>query len=212
MRAAIKKLGSVYVGAIEEYKEVSEKYNFLKRQYDDLAESRAQLVKLIASLDSEMKKLFTDSFAVINENFGRIFTELFGGGTARLELTDEENVLTSGIEIIVSPPGKVIKSLTALSGGEQSLVAIAIYFAILAHNPSPFCVLDEIEAALDDVNVNRYARYVHRISDRTQFIVITHRRGTMEAADVLYGVTMQEDGISKLLKLDIQNLSPSILN
>ena len=129
-----------------------------------------------------------------------------------LELTDEENVLTSGIEIIVSPPGKVIKSLTALSGGEQSLVAIAIYFAILAHNPSPFCVLDEIEAALDDVNVNRYARYVHRISDRTQFIVITHRRGTMEAADVLYGVTMQEDGISKLLKLDIQNLSPSILN
>lgn len=212
VRAAIKKLGSVYVGAIEEYKEVSEKYNFLKRQYDDLAESRAQLVKLIASLDSEMKKLFTDSFAVINENFGRIFTELFGGGTARLELTDEENVLTSGIEIIVSPPGKVIKSLTALSGGEQSLVAIAIYFAILAHNPSPFCVLDEIEAALDDVNVNRYARYVHRISDRTQFIVITHRRGTMEAADVLYGVTMQEDGISKLLKLDIQNLSPSILN
>ena len=152
------------------------------------------------------------TFDVINENFGRIFAELFGGGSARLELTDTEDVLNSGIEIIVSPPGKVIKSLNALSGGEQALVAISIYFAILAHNPSPFCVLDEIEAALDDVNVTRYANYLKRICDKTQFIVITHRRGTMEAADVLYGVTMQEDGISKLLKLDVNNLSPAILN
>ena len=125
---------------------------------------------------------------------------------------DKEDVLSSGIEIAVNPPGKVIKSLTALSGGEQAMVALAIYFAILDHNPSPFCVLDEIEAALDDVNVTRYANYLHRICDRTQFIVITHRRGTMEAADMLYGVTMQEDGISKLLKLDVNNLSPSILN
>ena len=159
-----------------------------------------------------MKTLFTQSFDIINENFSRIFAELFGGGSARLELTDREDVLNSGIEILVSPPGKVIKSLNALSGGEQALVAISIYFAILAHNPSPFCVLDEIEAALDDVNVTRYANYLKRICDKTQFIVITHRRGTMEAADVLYGVTMQEDGISKLLKLDVNNLSPSILN
>jgi chromosome segregation protein len=209
---AIRRLGSVNVSAIEEYKEVSERYTYLKAQLDDLQQSRSQLVKLITSLNGEMKALFTQSFDVINENFGRIFAELFGGGTARLELTDREDVLNSGIEIVVSPPGKVIKSLNALSGGEQALVAISIYFAILAHNPSPFCVLDEIEAALDDVNVIRYANYIKRICDKTQFIVITHRRGTMEAADVLYGVTMQEDGISKLLKLDVNNLSPSILN
>jgi chromosome segregation protein len=209
---AIRRLGSVNVSAIEEYKEVSERYTYLKAQLDDLQQSRSQLVKLITSLNGEMKALFTQSFDVINENFGRIFAELFGGGTARLELTDREDVLNSGIEIVVSPPGKVIKSLNALSGGEQALVAISIYFAILAHNPSPFCVLDEIEAALDDVNVIRYANYLKRICDKTQFIVITHRRGTMEAADVLYGVTMQEDGISKLLKLDVNNLSPSILN
>ncbi|MBQ3009439.1 MAG: chromosome segregation protein SMC, partial [Oscillospiraceae bacterium] len=203
VKSAIKRLGNVNVGAIEEYKEVSERYKYLKAQLSDLQESRNQLTKLITSLSGEMKTIFTQSFAVINENFGKIFAELFGGGTARLELTDKDDVLSSGIEIIVSPPGKVIKSLTALSGGEQALVAISIYFAILAHNPSPFCVLDEIEAALDDVNVSRYANYLHRICDKTQFIVITHRRGTMEAADILYGVTMQEDGISKLLKLDV---------
>lgn len=212
VKNAIKKLGNVNVGAIEEYREVSERYKYLKSQLSDLQSSRNQLVKLITSLSGEMKTMFTSSFSRINENFGRIFNELFGGGTARLELTDKEDVLSSGIEIIVSPPGKVIKSLTALSGGEQALVAISIYFAILAHNPSPFCVLDEIEAALDDVNVSKYANYLHRISDKTQFIVITHRRGTMEAADILYGVTMQEDGISKLLKLDVENLSPAILN
>jgi len=212
VKNAIRRLGSVNVNAIEEYKEVSERYNYLKAQLEDLQQSRNQLVKLITSLNGEMKTMFSQSFEIINHNFGRIFAELFGGGTARLELTDKEDVLASGIDIIVSPPGKVIKSLTALSGGEQALVAIAIYFAILAHNPSPFCVLDEIEAALDDVNVTRYANYLHRICDKTQFIVITHRRGTMEAADVLYGVTMQEDGISKLLKLDVDNLSPSILN
>ena len=212
VKNAIRRLGSVNVASIEEYKEVSERYTYMKTQLDDLQQSRSQLVKLITSLNGEMKALFTQSFDVINENFGRIFSELFGGGTARLELTDKEDVLNSGIEIVVSPPGKVIKSLNALSGGEQALVAISIYFAILAHNPSPFCVLDEIEAALDDVNVNRYANYLKRICDKTQFIVITHRRGTMEAADVLYGVTMQEDGISKLLKLDVNNLSPAILN
>ena len=212
VKNAIKRLGSVNVGAIEEYKEVSRRYEYLKGQLEDLQESRNRLIKLIASLNSEMISLFSRSFEIINDNFGRIFAELFGGGSARLELVDKEDVLSSGIEISVNPPGKVIKSLTALSGGEQAMVALAIYFAILAHNPSPFCVLDEIEAALDDVNVTRYANYLHRICDRTQFIVITHRRGTMEAADVIYGVTMQEDGISKLLKLDVNNLSPSILN
>lgn len=212
VKNSIKRLGNVNVGAIEEYKEVSDRYTYLKGRLEDLTESKNQLIKLITSLNGEMKTLFTESFAAINENFGRIFTELFGGGTASLELTDKEDVLSSGIEINVNPPGKVIKSLTSLSGGEQTLVAISIYFAILAHNPSPFCVLDEIEAALDDVNVTRYANYLHRICDKTQFIVITHRRGTMEAADVLYGVTMQEDGISKLLKLDVNNLSPAIIN
>ncbi|MBQ8604379.1 MAG: chromosome segregation protein SMC [Oscillospiraceae bacterium] len=212
VRNSIRRLGSVNTNAIEEYKDVSQKYTYMKAQLEDLQQSKNQLVKLITSLNGEMKALFSQSFEIINENFGKIFVELFGGGSARLELTDKDDVLNSGIEIIVSPPGKVIKSLTALSGGEQALVAISIYFAILAHNPSPFCVLDEIEAALDDVNVSRYANYLHRICDKTQFIVITHRRGTMEAADVLYGVTMQEDGISKLLKLDVDNLSPSILN
>ena len=212
VKAAIKRLGSVNVGAIEEYKEVYEKYNFLKEQLHDLEESKNQLQKLITSLNGEMKTLFSESFNVINTNFGRIFRELFGGGSAKLILTDPENILESGVDISVNPPGKVIKSLTALSGGEQALVAISIYFAILAHNPSPFCILDEIEAALDDANVTRYANYLHDISDTTQFIVITHRRGTMESADMLYGVTMQDDGISKLLKLDVNNISPSLIN
>ena len=212
IKASIKRLGNVNVGAIEEYKEVFEKYNFLKEQLHDLEESKNQLQKLITSLNGEMKTLFSESFGIINANFGRIFKELFGGGSAKLILTDPDNILESGVDISVNPPGKVIKSLTALSGGEQALVAISIYFAILAHNPSPFCILDEIEAALDDANVTRYANYLHDISDTTQFIVITHRRGTMESADVLYGVTMQEDGISKLLKLDVNNISPSLIN
>ena len=212
VKNSIRRLGNVNVGAIEEFKEVNDRYTYLKSQLEDLNGSKNQLVKLITSLSGEMKTMFIRSFNDINEKFGSIFAELFGGGTARLELTDREDVLQSGIEIIVSPPGKVIKSLTALSGGEQALVAISIYFAILEHNPSPFCVLDEIEAALDDVNVARYANYLHRICDKTQFIVITHRRGTMEACDVLYGVTMQEDGISKLLKLDVNNISATILN
>lgn len=212
IKASIKRLGSVNTGAIEEYKQVYEKYNFLKEQLRDLEESKNQLQKLITSLNGEMKTLFSESFNVINTNFGRIFKELFGGGSAKLILTEPDNILESGVDISVNPPGKVIKSLTALSGGEQALVAISIYFAILAHNPSPFCILDEIEAALDDANVTRYANYLHNISDTTQFIVITHRRGTMESADVLYGVTMQEDGISKLLKLDVNNISPSLIN
>ncbi len=212
LKSAIKKLGDVNVGAIEEYKEVFEQYTFLNEQLSDLEESKAQLIKLITSLNAEMRSLFLESLEIINDNFKKIFSELFAGGSATIKLTDEENVLESGIEIEVSPPGKVIKNLTSLSGGEQALVAISVYFAILEHNPAPFCILDEIEAALDEVNVTRYANYLHRISNKTQFIVITHRRGTMDAADILYGVTMQEDGISKLLKLDANNLNTDILN
>lgn len=211
-RGRIRALGNVNVGAIEEYKEVSERYTFLKNQVQDVEKSRAELTRMIGELSAEMRDIFSRSFAEINRNFGRIFTELFGGGTATLKLDDELNVLESGIEIQVSPPGKVIKNLAALSGGEQALVAISIYFAILAVNPAPFCILDEIEAALDDVNVARYAQYLRRITDHTQFIVITHRRGTMEAADVLYGVTMQEDGVSKLLRLDLEQVDATLVS
>ncbi|MCI6740134.1 MAG: chromosome segregation protein SMC [Bacteroidales bacterium] len=212
VRGKIRALGNVNVNAIEEFDQVNRRYQALKAQVEDVEKSRAELIRMVQQLSGEMKKLFTASFAQINENFGRIFNELFGGGTASLELTDQEDVLESGIEIHVAPPGKVIKNLSALSGGEQSLVAICIYFAILAVNPAPFCILDEIEAALDDVNVVRYAQYLRRITENTQFIVITHRRGTMEAADVLYGVTMQEDGVSKLLKLDLDTMDASLVN
>ena len=212
VRGKIRALGNVNVNAIEEFEQVNRRYQALKTQVEDVEKSRAELIRMVQQLSGEMKKLFSASFAQINENFGRIFNELFGGGTASLELTDQEDVLESGIEIHVAPPGKVIKNLTALSGGEQSLVAICIYFAILAVNPAPFCILDEIEAALDDVNVVRFAQYLRRITDHTQFIVITHRRGTMEAADVLYGVTMQEDGVSKLLKLDLDTMDASLVN
>ena len=211
VRGKIRGLGNVNVGAIDEYKEVKERYDFLKAQVTDVEKAKSELTRMIAELCSEMEELFTTSFKQINTHFQQIFKELFGGGHARLYLSDESNVLESGIEIEVSPPGKVIKNLSALSGGEQALVAISIYFAILSVNPAPFCFLDEIEAALDDVNVARYAQYLRRMTDRTQFIVITHRRGTMEAADVLYGVTMQEDGVSKILRLDLDKVSADLI-
>ena len=211
VRGKIRGLGNVNVGAIEEYKEVKERYDFLKAQVTDVEKAKSELTRMIAELCSEMEELFTTSFKQINTHFQQIFRELFGGGHARLYLSDEANVLESGIEIEVSPPGKVIKNLSALSGGEQALVAISIYFAILNVNPAPFCFLDEIEAALDDVNVARYAQYLRRMTDHTQFIVITHRRGTMEAADVLYGVTMQEDGVSKILRLDLDKVSADLI-
>jgi len=209
VRGKIRGLGNVNVGAIEEYKEVKERYDFLKAQVTDVEKAKSELTRMIAELCSEMEELFTTSFKQINTHFQQIFKELFGH--ARLYLSDESNVLESGIEIEVSPPGKVIKNLSALSGGEQALVAISIYFAILNVNPAPFCFLDEIEAALDDVNVARYAQYLRRMTDHTQFIVITHRRGTMEAADVLYGVTMQEDGVSKILRLDLDKVSADLI-
>lgn len=203
LRSKMKALGSVNVAAIDEYKEVSERYEFLSKQLSDVENSKGQLERLIDELTDSIQERFSNSFTEINRNFGRIFTELFGGGKAELVLTDPDNVLESGIEINVAPPGKIIKNLASLSGGEQAFVAIAIYFAILKVRPAPFCILDEIEAALDDVNVAKYAAYLRNFSQHTQFILITHRRGTMEAADILYGVTMQENGISKLLQMQV---------
>ena len=198
----IRALGSVNVAAIEEYKEVSERYGFMSGQLADVQKSKSELERIIADLTEEMCRIFSESFRVINSNFKEIFVELFGGGKAELILSDPENVLESGIEISVAPPGKVIKNLISLSGGEQSFVAIAIYFAILKLRPAPFCILDEIDAALDEVNVRKYAQYLKKFTDTTQFVLVTHRRSAMEEANVLYGVTMQEDGISKLLKME----------
>lgn len=212
IRDEIRALGNVNVAAIEEYKEVSQRYEFLNTQVKDVEKSKQQLHRMIMDLSQQMKEIFSEKFGLINQNFQRSFSELFGGGTAKLLLTDPDDVLFSGIEIQVTPPGKIIKSLTTLSGGEQALVAIGIYFAILAVNPAPFCILDEIEAALDDVNVSRYAQYLTKISNSTQFIVITHRRGTMEEADVLYGVTMQEDGVSKLLRLELDSAQATLIS
>ena len=201
LKQKIKSLGNVNVSAIEEYKEVSERYEFMKTQVADVENSKKEIERLISELTKQMKEVFVVSFAEINKNFTATFKELFGGGTASLELSDPENILTSGIDIIVHPPGKIVVHLEALSGGEKALVAIALYFAILKVRPAPFCVMDEIEAALDEVNVDRFAQYLRNLTESTQFILITHRRGTMEEADVLYGVTMQDEGISKLLEL-----------
>ena len=201
LKQKIRALGSVNVSAIDEYKEVSERYEFLKTQIGDVETSKAELLKLIDELTHQMQDIFVERFALINENFKQTFLELFGGGSGELSLTDPDNVLTTGIEIKVSPPGKIVSHIELLSGGEKALVAIALYFAIMKVSPAPFCVMDEIEAALDDVNVDRFAQYLRRMNDNTQFICISHRRGTMEEADVLYGVTMQDEGISKLLEL-----------
>lgn len=205
LRGKIKALGNVNLGAIEEYAEVSERFEFMNGQLNDVTKSKLELEDLIEDLTENMKAIFSESFYKINDNFKKIFSELFGGGQGELVLSDPDNVLECGIDIKVEPPGKVIKNLMSLSGGEQAFVAIAIYFSILKVRPSPFCLLDEIEAALDDVNVARYAQYLHKFTDTTQFITITHRRGTMEEADVLYGVTMQENGISKLLKMNMED-------
>ncbi|MDE5946209.1 MAG: chromosome segregation protein SMC [Oscillospiraceae bacterium] len=198
----IKALGNVNVESVEEYRQVSERYEFLSAQLEDVRSSKKELEKIIADLTDDMCRIFSESFDIINKNFKVIFKELFGGGKAELILAEPENVLESGIEISVAPPGKVIKNLISLSGGEQSFVAIAIYFAILKLRPSPFCILDEIDAALDESNVARYAQYLKKFTDTTQFVLVTHRRSAMEEANVLYGVTMQEDGISKLLKME----------
>ncbi len=199
----LRALGNVNTGAIEEYAEVKERYEFLSAQYNDLLTSREDLAGIITKLEGEMRVRFTTVLEDINLNFRNVFRELFGGGNAEIKLTDPEHALESGIEINVAPPGKIIKNLMLLSGGEQAFIAIALLFAILKVNPTPFCLFDEIEAALDEVNVARFAEYARRMAKDTQFIVITHRRGTMEAADVLYGVTMYEKGISRVFSLDV---------
>ncbi len=201
LKNKIKALGAVNVGAVVEYQEVSERYGFLNQQVGDAEKSKGELLSLITDLTSHMKEQFEEKFAQINQNFGSIFRELFGGGGAELSFTDPGDPLASGIDIKVHPPGKIVTHIESLSGGEKALVAISIYFAIMRVNPPPFCVLDEIEAALDDVNVARFAQYLRRMTGKSQFITITHRRGTMEGSDMLYGVTMQDQGISKLLAL-----------
>ncbi len=203
LRRQISALGNVNFASIEEYDEVSTRYNELKGQLDDVEKSRRELEKLIENLTVDIKARFLEGFNSINEHFKRIFTEIFGGGSAHLELTDPEDVLNSGIEIFAAPPGKLIKNLISLSGGEQTMVAITIYFAILLHRPTPFCMLDEVDAALDEVNVVKYITYLKRFSGSTQLMVITHRRGTIEGCDVLYGVFMQEKGVSRLLRQEI---------
>lgn len=203
LRSKIRSLGPVNVGAIDEYKEVSERAGFMRTQYDDLCRSKQELEEIITGLEKEMRERFISVMQQLDAGFKRTFRELFGGGTAELCLTDPTDPLGCGIEINVAPPGKIVKSMSLLSGGEQSFVAIALFFAILDVNPTPFAVLDEIEAALDDVNVARFADYIKRYSGSTQFVVITHRRGTMEIADTLYGVTMPERGISRVLTLNI---------
>ena len=211
IRNKIRALGNVNVSAIEEYKEVSERYNFLSAQINDVEASRAQLNKLINQLTTQMQEIFTEGFTKISENFSKTFTELFGGGSASLSLSDPENILESGIDINVKLPGKNVPSLDGLSGGEKALIALSIYFAIMRVNAPPFCFLDEVDTALDDINVERFADYMKSSDFSTQFICVTHRRGTMEAADMLYGVTMQEKGITKLLELNVSELEKKLL-
>ena len=204
LRTDIRELGSVNVDSIEEYKSLKDRYDFMSEQRLDLESTMSQLRKVISDMTQIMKEQFREKFKVINKNFGEVFAELFGGGKAELKLEDEENILECGIEITVQPPGKKLQSMLLLSGGEKAFTAIALLFAILRINPAPFCVLDEIEAALDDVNVFRYADYLKKFTETTQFLVITHRKGTMEVADSVYGVTMEESGISKLLSMKLK--------
>ena len=199
----IKELGNVNVGAIEEYKEVGARYELLRTQAEDIVKAEDALKAIIDELDKRMREQFDERFKDINEQFDLAFIELFGGGKGRLELTDGEDILEAGIKIIAQPPGKKLQNMMQLSGGEKSLTAIALLFAIQNLKPSPFCLLDEIEAALDDSNVTRFADYLHKLTKNTQFIVITHRRGTMNAADILYGITMQEKGVSTMVSVNL---------
>ena len=206
-RNKLRFIGHFDPDAVEKYNETKNRYDTMNTQLSDLEKSQRDLMQVIGRLEGEMKTAFVDAFNKINENFAVTFSELFGGGSAEITLSDPENVLESGIEIKAAPPGKIIKNLMQLSGGEQAFIGVALFFAILKVNPTPFCILDEIEAALDEVNVERLAQYIKRYSDETQFIMITHRRGTMAAATRLYGVTMPERGISKVLTLDVGDIS-----
>ena len=203
LKSSIRALGSVNVNAIEDYKEISERYEFMKTQHDDLVEAEATLQGIIEELDTGMRRQFEEKFQEIRKEFDRVFKELFGGGHGMLSLQEEEDILEAGIQIIAQPPGKKLQNMMQLSGGEKALTAISLLFAIQNLKPSPFCLLDEIEAALDDSNVDRYAGYLHKLTKNTQFIVITHRRGTMVASDRLYGITMQEKGVSTLVSVNL---------
>ncbi|MCD8023658.1 MAG: chromosome segregation protein SMC, partial [Lachnospiraceae bacterium] len=203
LKNEIKALGPVNVNAIEDYKELSERHTFLSGQYEDLQKAEAALVRIIDELDGGMRTQFQEQFARIQVEFDKAFRQLFGGGKGTLELVEDEDILTAGIRIIAQPPGKKLQNMMQLSGGEKSLTAIALLFAIQNLKPSPFCLLDEIEAALDESNVDRYANYLHRLTKNTQFIIITHRRGAMNAADRLYGITMQEKGVSALVSVNL---------
>lgn len=205
IKLSIEELGTVNLGAIEEYERVAERHTFLLEQKDDLEEAKATLHQLITEMDEEMKKRFSTTFEGIRMEFQSVFSELFGGGRADLVMTNPEDLLNTGIDIVAQPPGKKLQNLGLLSGGERALTAIALLFGILKVRPVPFCVLDEVEAALDEANVARFAQYLKRFSDETQFIVITHRKGTMEESDVLYGVTMQESGVSKLVSVRLDD-------
>ena len=207
LKREIGALGNVNIGAIDEFERVNTRYTYLTGQRDDVERAKGELTGIIQEITREMTGIFSQQFALISETFQTTFVELFGGGTATLELEDPEDILNCGIEIKAQPPGKTLKTITLLSGGEKAFVAIALYFAILKVHPTPFCVMDEIEAALDEANVVRFARYMRTLSDKTQFIVITHRRGTMEEADVLYGVTMQEKGVSKMLMINMNEMA-----
>ena len=207
LKSKIKALGNINIDAIEEYKNVKERFDFLTQQTLDLEKAKCELEKIIEDMMSIMKKQFSEKFEIISQNFNSVFRELFGGGQAKLTLSDPDDIMETGVEIEAQPPGKKLQSLTLLSGGERAFTAIALLFAILKVRPTPFCILDEIEAALDDANVYRYADYLKKYSKKSQFIVVTHRRGTMEAANILYGVTMQEKGVSKLLSLNIDEVA-----
>ena len=210
LKRDIKGLGAINIGAIEEFDRVNGRYTYLSEQRNDVEKAREELGGIIEEITGQMTAIFSEQFKLINESFQTTFTDLFGGGQARLELEDENDILGCGIEIKAQPPGKTLKTISLLSGGEKAFVAIALYFAILKVHPTPFCVMDEIEAALDEPNVIRVARYMRRLSDKTQFIVITHRRGTMEEADVLYGVTMQEQGVSKILTINLNDMAKEL--
>ena len=210
LKRAISALGSINPDAVEQFDRVNERYTYFAGQRDDVTKAKQELQDIIAQITGEMTGIFKTQFTLINEKFQETFQELFRGGKAMLALEDPEDVLGCGIEIRVQPPGKALKTLSLLSGGERAFVAIALYFAILKVRPTPFCVMDEIEAALDDTNVVRFARYLRKMSGKTQFIVITHRRGTMEEADVLYGVTMQEQGVSRMLTINLNEVEEEL--
>jgi chromosome segregation protein len=210
LRRSINALGTPNLGAIDEYKRVSERYEFLSEQRDDVEKSRQEILKISGDITLQMEEIFRREIRQIDAAFRQIFTELFGGGKATLSLEDENDVLNCGIDIRIQPPGKAVSNISLLSGGEKAFVAIALYFAIIRVRPTPFCVMDEIESALDEENVARFAEYMRRMCGKTQFIAITHRRGTMEEADQLYGVTMQEKGVSTILSMDMDEALKTI--